>query len=566
MDEQENSSAGGNHLPRTDSQMSQDKPLSEEEYMELERRLAQEGHTTSMLGQFQSSSNASTQQPSMIWTGEGGSVELPMVHTDTLEANPIMVNPMEIQNQHQINNHMEIPQLTGVSNPLDVQEAVAGNSGNQVAAPIEASQISTQPDGTFTIPLITTPSGTNFFRTQSGSQYTIIENPPTPGVTTAIKQELAGAFTPVSNQQQQQQLMPQQPQQQGQNGLSIEDAWSSMVEDNNEFNLRGGMHTPALPTAPTGDNPVFKPIPGRYDFTVAFQKLTENAKNKSWDFSSKLKKLYIDANKEVMACFTIKNMVSEGFFIRLLPVYAESQSFKSPVTRCPNHASLDHLWNKDFNLEYRHHLIRAVNKSTVYEEDQVSKRLSCKFPVEIHQYGADQMTVPIKFMCLGSDVGGINRRALMVIFTLETSSGEVVGRARVDVRICSCPRRDKKTDEDKKNEDDAKAREVARGVGEACRGVQRNGSFIMNTTPPTTAQPTTGGKKRKIDPGVDDMVMVPVARRDFEHINYLSEAAMIANNPAKASEIKLARRNLLESHNPNTFKRVKKETKPKTDK
>ena len=57
----------------------------------------------------------------------------------------------------------------------------------------------------------------------------------------------------------------------------------------------------------------------------------------------------------------------------------------------------------------------------------------------------------------------------------ETQGGgdHAVTRARVDVRICSCPRRDKKTDEDKKNEDDAKAREVARGVGEAFRGVQR---------------------------------------------------------------------------------------------
>ena len=63
------------------------------------------------------------------------------------------------------------------------QAVAAGNSQDE-----GAGRITTQPDGTFTIPLITTPSGTNFFRTQSGSQYTIIENPPTPGVTTAVKQ------------------------------------------------------------------------------------------------------------------------------------------------------------------------------------------------------------------------------------------------------------------------------------------------------------------------------------------------------------------------------------------
>ena len=60
-----------------------------------------------------------------------------------------------------------------------------------------------------------------------------------------------------------------------------------------------------------------------------------------------------------MASFTVRNINPEGgYYIRMLPVYAESQAFKSPVTRCPAHAGLDHVWNKDFSLEYRHHLIR----------------------------------------------------------------------------------------------------------------------------------------------------------------------------------------------------------------
>ena len=49
----------------------------------------------------------------------------------------------------------------------------------------------------------------------------------------------------------------------------------------------------------------------------------------------------------------------------------------------------------------------------------------------------------MKFMCLGSDVGGINRRPLKVIFTLETGGGRVVGRKVFDVR------RDKAQEEDK---------------------------------------------------------------------------------------------------------------------
>jgi hypothetical protein len=50
-------------------------------------------------------------------------------------------------------------------------------------------------------------------------------------------------------------------------------------------------------------------------------------------------------------------------------------------------------------------------------------------------------------MCLGSDVGGINRKPLKVIFTLEQGPGTVIGRYSVDVRICSCPKRDKQQEE-----------------------------------------------------------------------------------------------------------------------
>ncbi len=42
--------------------------------------------------------------------------------------------------------------------------------------------------------------------------------------------------------------------------------------------------------------------------------------------------------------------------------------------------------------------------------------------------GTNYCTHLIKFMCLGSDVGGINRRPVRVIFTLETENREIVGR------------------------------------------------------------------------------------------------------------------------------------------
>ena len=39
--------------------------------------------------------------------------------------------------------------------------------------------------------------------------------------------------------------------------------------------------------------------------------------------------------------------------------------------------------SRNINPEHRFHLIRAVNKHTIYETDATSERLSCRFPVDI---------------------------------------------------------------------------------------------------------------------------------------------------------------------------------------
>lgn len=49
-------------------------------------------------------------------------------------------------------------------------------------------------------------------------------------------------------------------------------------------------------------------------------------------------------------------------------------------------------------------------------------------------------------MCLGSCVGGPNRRPIQIVFTLECDN-QVLGRRAVEVRICACPGRDRKADE-----------------------------------------------------------------------------------------------------------------------
>ena len=79
----------------------------------------------------------------------------------------------------------------------------------------------------------------------------------------------------------------------------------------------------------------------------------------------------------------------------------------------------------------------------------VSGRLSVRFPMQQPHKGPDRTQELLKFMCLGSDVGGINRRPLKVIFSLETAQAAVLGRKVFYVRICSCHKRDKASEEER---------------------------------------------------------------------------------------------------------------------
>merc|ERR1739848_721745 len=72
-------------------------------------------------------------------------------------------------------------------------------------------------------------------------------------------------------------------------------------------------------------------------------------------------------------------------------------------------------------------------------------------------------------------------------------------------------------------------------------------------------------KKRKLET-VEEMILVPVAKRDFEKVNEIAENYMIVRHADKIDEIKNQRKKLLRQHNPNTFapppKPAKTDSKP----
>merc|ERR1711988_1265173 len=155
-------------------------------------------------------------------------------------------------------------------------------------------------------------------------------------------------------------------------------------------------------------------------------------------------------------------------------------------------------------------------------------------------------------MCLGSDVGGINRRPLKVIFTLEHLTGKVVGRKVFDVRICSCPRRDKAQEEERYDRIENQTKAIADKLATS--------TIMINNPMPPPGKKVLKKESKKY-------IMIPVYLDDFKSMNDIAESAIIARevqkNPSDAESIikniKEERRNLMISHNPQHVATAKKE-------
>ena len=158
--------------------------------------------------------------------------------------------------------------------------------------------------------------------------------------------------------------------------------------------------------------------------------------------------------------------------------------------------------------------------------------------------GTDRTRELIKFMCLGSDVGGINRRALKIIFSLETGGARVLGRKVFDLRICSCPRRDRAQEEERQQKLETSARNIADRLATSTM-------VISNQMPPPGKRIVKKETKGKY-------IMIPVYVDDFKNLNEMAESVAISRevqrNPAQADtiikNIKEERKSLMIEHNP----------------
>ncbi|CAK9824532.1 Cellular tumor antigen p53 [Anthophora retusa] len=155
--------------------------------------------------------------------------------------------------------------------------------------------------------------------------------------------------------------------------------------------------------------PIKEEFAGRHNFQVS---LSNQDSSKHWVYSPVLKKVFINM-EETLPLRCKWDPPEDGLLLRTAMVFSLDQYASDPVKRCHNHMAPNNPSNRDVNPWVIKHVVRCTDLSSMYEER--NEHLSVVTPLHRPQPGSHERTV--------------------------------LGRRRLPVRVCSCPKRDKKKEE-----------------------------------------------------------------------------------------------------------------------
>lgn len=255
--------------------------------------------------------------------------------------------------------------------------------------------------------------------------------------------------------------------------------------------------------------------PGKLNFVV---EVNSSDTNKKYLYSHQLNRIYVDMETNFSVQFNWNHEENKDMYVRATTVFSDDSQAEKRVERCIQHEySPANVGLSPQIFKNILHSSREMGTQGVEYCGEPSIADSWySVRVLFHKTSPDPVTHAYKFLCKNSCSTGINRRAIAIIFTLEDEIGVVLGRQWVGARVCACPRRDIKKDED----------------GE---GVYRPGSkrVASNRIAPTDDQPANANANANANPSAKKIRIEVVAPADagvvtLPPLKVVGDKAMIA--------------------------------------
>lgn len=190
--------------------------------------------------------------------------------------------------------------------------------------------------------------------------------------------------------------------------------------------------------------PTLEPIDLGHHFVI-----TLKGGSKDWFYDRVLEKIYIRMDS-AMTINVSYPLVPEKLFLRAMILFDKPSDIHELVKPCPNHKDAAEKKAGTSNAP-PYHILKCHHPRAMYLGDEngaeFKNRLAVRIALENGTRDDDGnywLDINYEFACQNSC--GMNRKSTSIVFTLENSKQQLLGKKVVQFKVCSSPRRDANTD------------------------------------------------------------------------------------------------------------------------